>query len=148
MVTPVNQIGGVLSISAAAPATYDETGYDALTWTEIGGVISIPERGDTSELIQVNDLKTGRTLKANGVLDYAEIVIPLIRDDTDAGQVIVKANKNTNTLVSIRYEDNAGKQENVTGYVANLLPSEASAETFSGTSFAFRSTTGVTDSTA
>lgn len=137
-VAPSNQIGVEVSISAATPATFDESGVDALTFTEIEGIISVPELGDTTETISVNQLKEGRTTFTNGVKMFPEITIPYLYSSSDSGQVIVRAGNNGNTIHTLRIEDVDGSQINLVGYVANVVDTERSVDVHRGQSFTFR----------
>lgn len=141
-VAPVNQIGATFSLVAGVPATYDEAGYEALSFVELDGVVSLPELGDTTEQISVNALATGRTAYANGVKNFPPFVIPYIFSKTDAGQILARAGANTNTLYSIQIEDNDGERMWITGYLANLMDTARDVTTYRGQSVEFRPTTG------
>ena len=84
-------IGGFLSVSAAAPATFDSSGYAALTWTEVGEASEVPEFGAAYSAVTFTPLKTGIVNKFHGELNYGSITIPLGYDSADAGQIILLA---------------------------------------------------------
>ena len=84
-------IGTVMSASAALPATYDQTGYEALTYTAIGEVTEIPQHGGEADVIEHTPLATGIVNKFHGAIDYGSLTIPLGLSDGDAGQDIIAA---------------------------------------------------------
>jgi len=83
-------IGGFLSASAAAPATFDDVGYAALTWAAVGEASEIPEFGAEHSVVNFTPLKTGIVNKFHGELNYGSITVPMAADPADAGQVIIK----------------------------------------------------------
>lgn len=95
--------GTVLAISATAPATYDETGYEALTWTSIGEV------GDLGDIpLAVHEMVTWRNIanrgpsKAKGVYDFPDQTITLGYDPDDAGQALLDTAIDSDATYSIK----------------------------------------------
>lgn len=138
MVAPNSLIGTTLEVVSGEPATYDETGYDALSMTEVLGVQSIGELGDESERIAVKTLKDGRVQYANGTKDFPPFPIQFLPDATDAGQVIIAAANNTNTLHSILIEKPSGRQIYLTGRFANLKETGLDPDSVDGRMVEFR----------
>jgi len=95
-------IGGFLSVSAAAPATFDAAGYAALSWTEVGEASEVPEFGAAYSAVTFTPLKTGIVNKFHGELNYGSITIPLGYDPTDAGQIILIAALASKDEISFR----------------------------------------------
>lgn len=83
-------IGAIYSISAAEPATYDDTGFAALTYTEVGEVISIGPFGGTAEVLTQTPVKTGIVKKVKGSVNYGSQAIQFGKQ-TDAGQALLSA---------------------------------------------------------
>lgn len=131
-------IGSTLSIAAATPATEDVAAYAALTWTEIGNVVSMGELGDESEDVSFDLLKTGRRTHVNGVKDVGEVAVTIEVESADAGQVILRAANNTNTSHSFRVTDTDGETRYFYGLVANLKDMERTASTYKGQTLAIR----------
>jgi len=86
--------GLILSVSAALPATEDKVGYDALTWTEVGEIVSIGEYGPSQEEVNHTPLKTGLVEKYKGATDNGSLAIEMGKDATDAGQLLLDAGAN------------------------------------------------------
>lgn len=141
-------VGSTLSVVASTPAAEDQSGYEALSYTEVGKVISIGEIGDTSEDINFDLLKPGRRSHVNGVKDLGEISVVIELDNTDAGLTIIQAANNSNTTHSFVVTDSDGEDVYFQGLVANLRDSERTANTYKGASFVIRGQTGVTRVTA
>jgi hypothetical protein len=86
-----SSIGTTLSVSATTPATYDDTGFAALTFTEVGLVGSISSFGGSTEVSTFNVLKSGNTVKRKGFTDFGTITIGMARVSDDDGQVLLKS---------------------------------------------------------
>ncbi len=83
--------GSTLKISASSPATYDVTGYAALTYTTVGEVTNLGEFGREYALVTFTSVGTRGTIKKKGSFNEGTIDLQLGLDTDDAGQVIVKA---------------------------------------------------------
>lgn len=83
--------GITYSVSAAEPATQDDLGYSALTFTEVGELTNIPAFGSTTAVIESNPLKTGVTEKFKGFKNYGSIALDFDLDADDAGQVLLES---------------------------------------------------------
>lgn len=81
--------GTVMSVSTDLPATYDDTGFAALTWTEVGEITGVPEHGDTYNPVNHNPLADRQTRVVKGSKAVNNLSIPLALDRGDAGQIIV-----------------------------------------------------------
>ncbi len=81
----------VLYVVKGAPATEDETGYEALSFVEVGELTDLPEYGPNYEVVSHEPLKTGRTEKYKGFKDNGSLSLSLGWDPTDAGQAILSA---------------------------------------------------------
>lgn len=82
--------GSIMSVSTDAPATYDEAGFSALTWTEVGEVTAIPEHGDTYNPVEHKPIKDRNTQVVKGGRARSEFTVPMARDLSDAGQIILR----------------------------------------------------------
>lgn len=85
----ITAAGTALAISAGAPATQDEAGYAALTWTEIGQIEKIGAIGATTNKVEFQPLK-GPKQKHKGSTDYGSLQPSLAHDDEDAGQTLLR----------------------------------------------------------
>lgn len=84
-------LGATISAVAGDPATYDETGYSALTFVEVGYVEDIPSYGPEYDLVEFTPLKTGIKNKFHGAVNYGSITVPMALDRSDAGQTVLTA---------------------------------------------------------
>ena len=82
-------LGTIYEVSAAAPATYDEAGFAALSYTEVGEVTNLGSLGATFEDVTHTPLKDGVTQHRKGAVDYGELAMTVAADDDDAGQILV-----------------------------------------------------------
>ena len=143
MTTVPSYIGATVAVVAALPATYNAAGYAALTWTGIVGLlVQFGTLGDQSADIPVTTL-AGRALHTNGALDGGEVPFTYVFSAADAGQVILRAQSNSNTGVSVRVTDPDGTVQYISGVVANVADSERADGNFKGQSGVFRVNTAV-----
>ncbi len=140
----ITYIGATLSVSTSTPAAEDVSSYSALSWVEIGKVISIAELGDESEDVTFDLLKTGRRSHVNGVKDLGEVSVVMEYDKDDTGQGTIRTNNNSNTTLSFRVTDPDGVDDYFQGVVANYKTSERTASNYKGASFMVRGQTGLT----
>ena len=110
-------IGGFLSVSAATPATFDATGYAALSWTEVGEASDLPEFGATHAVVTFTPLKTGIDNKFHGPLNYGSVTVPLGYDSADAGQIILLAALSSKGEISFRETRSDGSIRYIMGKV-------------------------------
>lgn len=117
--TSITAAGTALGISAAAPATFDGTGYAALTYTEIGQIEKIGAIGAVYAKIEFQPLK-GAKQKHKGSPDYGSLQPSLAHDEADAGQTLLRTAAGSNNLYSfmVTYPDSAKRyfQGRVFGY--------------------------------
>ena len=129
--------GTTLSISAAAPATYNAVGFAALTWTEIGEVSDLGEFGRQYNLVTFNTLGNRRTVKRKGSYNDGTIAAQMARAPSDAGQTILTAAVDSDASYSIKvvlqdgtifyttaqvmsYTTNVGNVDQITSATVNL----------------------------
>ena len=110
--TVITSTGLTVAVSANEPATIDETGFAALSYTTIGEVTDFPEYGPNTDVVNHQPLATGITEKYKGFTDYGSTSMGLGRDATDAGQAILSAGStpgggtfNTNHSFKLTYSD-------------------------------------------
>jgi hypothetical protein len=84
-------VGTELHVSAAVPATYDVAGYEALAWTEVGEVESVPAFGGKATVTEFVPVKTGVVNKKKGSINYGNTTVPLAQILSDAGQIALKS---------------------------------------------------------
>lgn len=82
--------GTTIGISSSAPATFNATGYDALTFTSIGEVTDLGEFGREYNLVTHNPLASRGTVKKKGSFNEGTTTVAVGLDTDDAGQILVK----------------------------------------------------------
>jgi len=84
--------GTKLSLTATAPATYDLTGFAALSdWTEVGEITNLSGHGDTYTEVTHLPLSSRRVQKIKGSVDAGSETYTLADDIDDAGQLVLRA---------------------------------------------------------
>lgn len=95
--------GTTLGLSAAAPATYNAAGYEALTFTTVGEVSDlgeIPSR--VYELVNWNAIAERGTRKSKGGYNLGSQTITVGIDPDDAGQTLLDTATNSDTVYSVK----------------------------------------------
>mgnify|MGYP003406916747 CR=1 FL=1 len=87
-----------LKISAGVPATFDSAGYSALSYTSVGEVTNFGEFGREFELVTHNPVASRGTQKLKGAFNEGAIALQLGLDTDDAGQILMKAASNSDSL--------------------------------------------------
>lgn len=82
--------GTTLKVTADAPATFDTTGYGALTYTGVGEITDLGEFGREFALVTHNPVASRGTQKFKGSFNEGVINLTLGLDTDDAGQILMK----------------------------------------------------------
>jgi hypothetical protein len=109
--------GTTFALSADAPATYDETGYSALTYTEVGEVTNIPEYGGSYQLVTHEPLASRAVVKRKGSLNHGSLTLQLGKDINDAGQALLKTAYGEDEAYSFEITLQDGTKQYSTGMV-------------------------------
>ncbi len=83
--------GTTISISAGLPATYDSTGFIALSYTAIAEVTDIGTLGKDFTLVTHNSIADRKTYKFKGTYNNGSLALKLAKAtlaSTDAGQTL------------------------------------------------------------
>lgn len=129
--------GTTIALSAAAPATYDQAGFDALTYTTIGEAIDLGSFGKEFNLVTYNPLGDRKTRKFKGSYNNGSVSVTLAQDDTDAGQVLAIAAADSDSNYSFKvtlqngdiryfvakvmsYTTDVGTVDDITGATLNI----------------------------
>ena len=83
--------GSTLGVSASAPATFDDAGYDALTYTLVGEITDLGEFGKVYNRVDHLPLASRGIVKRKGSYDNGSMTIVCALDNDDAGQTIMQA---------------------------------------------------------
>ena len=83
--------GTTLKVSASTPATFDPTGYNALTMTVVGEVSDLREFGREFNLVTFNPVGSRGVVKKKGSFNQGTMTIQLGLDTDDAGQILLKS---------------------------------------------------------
>lgn len=143
-----NHIGKTLWVAEAAPATNDDTGFEALTWVEVKGHITLPQFGVTHSMIDVPDLKSGFTSAVKGAGQGVDTTATFRQVDGDAGQEDVMAAANSQDgIISFKIVKGSGTDnapasgdpvEYATGIAHSYQPNQGDNSNYEGFSVGFR----------
>lgn len=114
--------GTKLYISASQPATEDQAGYEALSWTQVKDVTDLGEYGVSYEEITHKPLDSRETVKLKGGRDSGNLSVQMAKWSKDGvkdpGQVILFAALASDDDYSfkVEYNDNPGGASNSVDY--------------------------------
>lgn len=127
-------IGTVMRVSATLPATYDASGYGALSSTVVGEITGVPEFGGQAATVEHTPLADGIVQKFHGAINYGSLAVPLALDNSDAGQQILTAAFASRNRVAFEVETPNGDFMYFSGKVMSQIKRSASTNSLiSGT---------------
>lgn len=100
--------GSKFSISAGVPATFDATGYAALTYTVVGEITDFGEFGREYTLVTHNPVSTRGTAKFKGSFNEGAMTLQLGLDTDDAGQILCKTASKSDADYAVTVETQNG----------------------------------------
>lgn len=83
--------GSSIAIATGTPATFDATGFAALSFDLIGSVDNIGEFGREYNLVTFNPIATRSTQKFKGSYNSGQIAVTAALDVGNAGQAAIEA---------------------------------------------------------
>jgi hypothetical protein len=111
-------LGTCVAVSAAVPATHDEAGFEALTYTQLGELESIAELNISHSTVSFTSLCSGKTSVSKGAEDAVEFDLTCANDHADAGQALMRTARGSITaVVSVRITEPTGYIKYVKGRV-------------------------------
>lgn len=114
--------GASLAISAAIPASFNATGYAALTYTTVGEVTNIGEFGKEFELIEHAPLASRGVKKFKGGYNNGTIEPEIALDPDDAGQILMETASNSDAKYSFKITLQDGTIYYLMGLVMSFRP--------------------------
>lgn len=106
-----------LYISAGIPATLDEAGYAALTFTKIGEITNLGSRGRTYTIVSHLPIDSRRAEKYKGSYDEGDPDYSLAIDKADAGQILATTARDSDDDYSFKEVTQDGAIDNFMGKV-------------------------------
>lgn len=119
--------GTCLAVSAAAPATFDQVGYEALTWTGSGEVMNFGEQGAETEVVTYTLVCSNQTKKRLGTTNEGQQTFEAIFDSVNPAQVILEDGRSNGTPVSVRVSYSDGDVVYYQAYVTSNKRSSGGA---------------------
>lgn len=114
--------GSTLAVSASAPATYDTTGYGALSWTTVGEITDLGSLGKEFNKVTHSPIATYQVIEKKGSYRLGEIDLMCAWDMNDAGQDILRAaNDSVSSVVSVRITKQGGDIRYFTAQVSKFI---------------------------
>jgi hypothetical protein len=129
--------GTTIAVSASAPASYNLSGFVALTFSLIGEITNVGDFGKRFNKVEHKPIGPRRIVKRKGMYDNGALPLEIGRDYEDEGQVLLKAACETDDSYSYEvtlqcgskyyfsaqamdYILRVGEADNITGISCNL----------------------------
>jgi len=126
--TVVTSATTTISISTALPATYDTTGFSALTWVPIAEVSQLGVFGGKVSVQKFIPLDTATVIKRAGSVDYGTINMTLAKHTgADMTDLQTAFNGRTSTAFKVTYPSTLGSAY-FTGIVTGLQTNVGNAD--------------------
>jgi len=124
--------GTTFALSADAPATYDETGYSALTYTTVGEITNIPEYGGAYSLVTHEPLGNRSVVKRKGTVNHGSLTLQIGKDIDDAGQALLKTAYGEDEVYSFEITLQDGTKQYSTGMVFSYTTNVGNSNQITG----------------
>lgn len=115
--------GTVVAVSAAVPATYDQAGYNALAWSNVGEITDVGNGqglGRTYNTTEHAPVASRQRIKKKGSFALADFGLMLAWDEADAGQDILRAAETTDAIISVKIIKQGGNVRYFTAQVGEF----------------------------
>ena len=124
--------GSVFSVSIATPATFDQSGYETLTYTKVANVISGSKLGGTINSTTFEPLSAGITQNILGNKTIDPLTLQLAFDGNDAGQTLLASlvsstNASYKECVTVKFVRPDGTAMYNHGFCSEYAPNVGSA---------------------
>ncbi len=127
-----------LFISTTPTAAHTLVGYQALTWVQVKGIVTIGQIGFSHATIDAPDLESGIVTTLKGARQGVAASAAYRTQAGDAGQAAILTAHNTEGEVSIQVVDPDGTTASYwTGIIHSLIDTEASVTSYEGQTFTF-----------
>lgn len=113
-------VGTLAAVAAGEPATHDQAGFEALTFTNVGSINAIPDLVGVYDIASADLLDQGEEVKFADILRAGEGDLVLWYDEDDAGQAIIEAQ--VGQKVSWRFTLRSGTVYYRTGIIRSYGP--------------------------
>lgn len=125
--------GSSLAVSPGVPATNDQAGFEALTWTPVGEITNFGEIGGREyTAVTHTPINKRKTVTRKGTYDYPEFTLEVGRDSTDAGQDMLKLGRDSDASYSFRLTRQDGSIIYLTAQVMSFVNVVGEANTIAG----------------
>ena len=141
-------MNGTLYACATAQHNTDlnQAGFEALTWVEIGKLVTLPQVGFEANVVTQNYVNTDFSSDAKGFINGTASEVMVGRDPADAGQIILRTAANSRYRYAFKreYADAVAGFTATTTYfralVSSLLDAGGGGEEFDNETFGIKVT--------
>lgn len=113
--------GSTLKISAAKPATYNQAGFAALSYTNVAEVTDIGSLGKEYTLVSHNPVGDRKTYKFKGSYNNGALALKLAKAISDAGQAMLLAASDSDASYSFCITLQDGRKMYFTGMTMSFV---------------------------
>lgn len=114
--------GSTLAVSTSAPATYDSSGYGALTFTTVGEITDLGTAlGRQYNTTSHSPIATRQVIEKKGSYRLGTLELMMAWDQSDAGQDLCRAAALNDTVLSVKVTKQGGDIRYFTAQVSKFV---------------------------
>ncbi len=102
--TGIKKDGKLYICETPQPADLTESGFEALTWVEVGKVVTFPDFGVSDNIVSQDYINTDVSQKRKGFRNASDTEIVVGHDPDDAGQTAMKTAADTKYNYAFKLE--------------------------------------------
>ena len=126
--------GTTLSVSASAPATYDNTGFAALSFTAVGELVDLGSFGKKYNLVSFSPLGDRKVVKRKGSYNNGTLALKMGSAPTDAGQIAMQTGSTSDNSYSFKVQTQSGSIFYFSGQIMSWMLEVGSVDQIMGAS--------------
>ena len=104
MADQLNLDGTLYICATVQDADLNEAAFEALTWVEIGKIVTLPQVGFEANVVTQNYVNTDFSTDAKGFINGMATEVVVGRDPADAGQDILRTASNSRSKYAFKRE--------------------------------------------
>jgi len=120
--------GATLGVSSTLPASFDATGYNALTFTAIGEIVDAGEIAKVFNVVSHQSIGRDYPQKFKGTYDIGNFSVTVGTIAADAGQVLLQSGLTATTSYSFKITMASGDVAEFTGKILKAGKGALSAD--------------------
>lgn len=120
--------GTTIAVSSSLPATYNASGFSALTYTAAGEITDVGEYGKEYALVTHTPIADRKTYKFKGSYNNGSLSLQMASYPADSGQAILITGLDSDASISFKITHQNGDVDYFTGKIMSYRVSVGGAD--------------------